>query len=699
MKKAMAILLSLTLIFGIFPQNSVYSEETFEKGLEELTSRMKNLFSITYDYENFDSEISTYDNTIRYYLNWSDSSREVPDINIEVDENENIISYYKNYKEREEGKTDRISIKQAEDLALEFIKTIGGKNEKEILKAELTNTNPWDNYYGLEFYRQIDGVPFYGNRLQVNVDKYKGEVISYNSNWDYEIKFPDKKNAIEIKKAKDIFEDILGLELVYKLKYNGYPRRAENPEFYLVYGFLEKNKAVDAISGEVISINQYGPMDGGFGASGAKEESVEDRAGLTPEEREEIEKLSGIKGKVEIERTSREILEIGKEFKLINSNLHSSWKNKDEFLWSLYFETEGVDYKSANITLDAKSDEIISFYKYKDYKDKKPIIDKDESLKIANNYLKEIAPNKLGELEYIENDFDDNGQSYNFNFNRKEGDTYIQDDYINIGVNAIDKSIFSYSFNWYNGTIPPKGQIITSGKAYEVLYDEIGYELMYVKTYDRNKNIGNSRHLKAEIKLIYDVVPNKHVNIDAKTGKLLNYSGDEYITGKEIKYTDLENSYAKDKIKTLAEHGIGFDEEKFKPKEEIIQKDFAYLLWRAVYPYREKIKDVDMIYEDLINRGIIKENEKALNTTITKEQAVVFIIRAMDYEEVANLKDIYKSGFIDSKDIKEEYLGHVSLAKGFKIIQGDGGSPARLNPKNKLTREDAGNIIYNYIFR
>ena len=146
-------------------------------------------------------------------------------------------------------------------------------------------------------------------------------------------------------------------------------------------------------------------------------------------------------------------------------------------------------------------------------------------------------------------------------------------------------------------------------------------------------------------------------------------------------------------------YGIGFDGENFNPKKEILQKDFLYLLWIGMNPYREKTRDMDKIYEDLINRDIVKEDEKAANKSMAKEQAAVFIIRAMNYEEVANLKGIYKNIFQDSKDIKEEYLGHINLAYGFKIIQGDKAYPLRINPKEKLTREDGASIIYNYIFR
>lgn len=695
MKRWISITLILSLIFGIFPQIHGNAEKNLEKNLEEITNNMKNLFSITHDYESFDSRVNTYDGTVRYYLNWQDSSKEIPDIRIEVDEKENIISFNKNYKRQDKDEFKNISKDEANDIALEFIRKISPEKIKNISQIEdkINKNSPWDDFYNIQFYRQIEEIPYYDNTIYVNIDKKTKEVVNYNTNWDYDIEFPNKEKAIEKEKAKEILKEKIGLELIYKTKYND---DSKEPQFYLSYDFLNKNRVVDAISGDIIKINPYRPI----GGMGEMEDTAKEQ-NLTPKEREEIEKLSGIKDIKEIEKSAREILKLEDDYKLVYSNLYSSWKNKDEYLWTLDFELDGEDPKGVNITLNAKNEELISFYKFQDDKDKKIIINREEALKIAKDYIKEIAPEKMEKLEYIPGDFRDEEKRFNFQFIRKEDDIYIQDDRVDIGVDATDKTIFSYSMNWYNGEMPPKGQIISKEKAYEVLFNQLDYELMYVKMYDReNLEMPRPNRGNFKIKLVYDTPPNKPVNIDAKDGKLLNNSGDAYITEKEIKYKDIKNSYAKEKIETLAEYNIGFRGEEFKPKEEIIQEDFLYLLWQSLYPYRNKEANSDEIYKDLINRGILKEEEKRPKSNLSKEDAVVFVIRAMGYEDIAKMEDIYKRDiFVDGDDIESKYIGHINLAYGFKIIQGNGENPPKLNPKKKLTREDASNIIYNYIFR
>jgi uncharacterized protein DUF4901 len=696
MKKILLFLLSISIIFTIFPQKHVNAQANLEEDLEEITTKVKEIFDISYDYKNFSSSVDTYGDTIRYYLNWRDDSKDIPDLNILVDKDGNIVSFDKNYKNQDENKLLNTDKKQFKNIALEFIEHIASEKISQIseFKGDRSTNSPWNDFYTIKFNRQIQGVPYYDNKIQVNIDKNKKEVISYSADWDYDIDFADKEKAIGINKAKKILKDEIGLEIIYKTKYN-----IESPEenFYKVYDFLEGNKAIDAITGEVINLDYYRNFYGGMGAT----EDLAKEQALTPNEKEEIKKLSGIKSVDEVEKTARESLDIGDEYELIESSLNSSWKNEDEYLWNLFFEKDREKPQGINVSLDAKTKEIMNFYIYQDYTNKDIILESEEALEIAKEYIKKINPQKYKNIEYIPQNYRNAQEIYNFNFIRKYGDAYVEDDNINIGVNGTNKSVFSYSQNWYDGEIPNKGETINKEKAYDILFEKIGYELMYVKTYDE-ENLVNSRDNRKNIKvrLVYNTSPNIPVNIDAQNGKLLDYSGEEYQDSRIKQYTDIEDSYAKDKIQTLAEYGIGFSGDKFRPKDEIIQKDFVNLLWQAINTYRSKSNSTDEMYKDLIDSGIIKEDEKSPNQKVTKEKAVVLIIRAMNYEEIANLQDIYKEDiFIDWKDIDPKYRGHINLASGLHIIEGNIDKSEKINPKKKLTRQDAGNIIYNYIFR
>ena len=68
------------------------------------------------------------------------------------------------------------------------------------------------------------------------------------------------------------------------------------------------------------------------------------------------------------------------------------------------------------------------------------------------------------------------------------------------------------------------------------------------------------------------------------------------------------------------------------------------------------------------------------------------MIRALKYDKVADLKDIFNCDFLDKDEIDADLIGYVVLAKGFNIVNGYGNY---FRPKEELKRGDAIIIIYN----
>ena len=184
----------------------------------------------------------------------------------------------------------------------------------------------------------------------------------------------------------------------------------------------------------------------------------------------------------------------------------------------------------------------------------------------------------------------------------------------------------------------------------------------------------------------------KPANIDANTGyiKLFGRTDPQMWT-----YNDIDKSYAKEKINILAQYGIALPGEEFKPKEKITQRDFLYLLAKANSPYFEIDGSKDKLYSYLINLGIVKEEEKNPNKIVTKEEGIKYIIRALKYDKIADVSEIYKDLFKDTKDIAPKLKGYAAIAYGLNIVEGSNGY---LKPKAELKREDAANMIYNYLF-
>ena len=145
--------------------------------------------------------------------------------------------------------------------------------------------------------------------------------------------FPDVSKAISLEDGKTAFKDNIGLELIYRqsnVTTFKIPETNEETNYFLIYSTIDNKKVIDAITGNPISLNYYGDyttLDAEeVGAAG----DAEKRA-ITPEERKEIEKLSGIKDILEIEKIARDILQIDEDYKLNTTNLHSDWKNQNDF--------------------------------------------------------------------------------------------------------------------------------------------------------------------------------------------------------------------------------------------------------------------------------------------------------------------------------------------------------------------------------
>jgi len=205
---------------------------------------------------------------------------------------------------------------------------------------------------------------------------------------------------------------------------------------------------------------------------------------------------------------------------------------------------------------------------------------------------------------------------------------------------------------------------------------------------------------KEVVNLIYAVNPEKPSILDAFTGELLNANGQPYVEEAPIEYTDISDHYAKEQIEALAEIGIGLEGPTFRPNEKIKQKDFLLLISQIIdrgYEFYNKTalendSETENLYNLLIREGIVKEGEEDPEAPLTREESVKFVIRALKYDKVADLKDIFKCEFTDKDEINSDLIGYVVLAKGFNIVNGYGNY---FRPKEELKRGDAIIIIYN----
>lgn len=718
MQRKIAVILSFVFILTLlFPLQGFAAE--LDKGLEAAIKTVKAKFSIPEDYK-FTSNISTSESGMVYYLNWTSSDTiNWGNINVAVDDKGMILNYSR-YLPDDYKQVKRLPSLSREDAlakAEQYIEKIAPGLTRELKYEENYQDNIMDSSYYLNYYRVIDGVPYYNDRVSVTISRDSGDLQGYYRNWSANLQFPSSKGAISLEKAEAAYAEKLGLRLIY-----GYTMNDDEIKVFPLYSPIYENSyfAIDAFTGEKYRLapgDYYG--DGiQLASTAVMKEIVMDAAGvrLSPEEQKAVEeagKLIDEKKAEEIARKS-EFLGITDEYELRSYYLDRNWPGK-EYVWSLYFikpsaNKEYPDLDSVSVSINAGTGEITSFYRYtagSDGKDQ-PVNDIAKAKAVTDAFLSKYYPQYYKLLEYDRvyneeylSDKTVPARYYNIRYSRLVNGVPFPSNGASFNYNNLTGEITSFSLDWFEAEFPAVDKVIGVKAATDNLLEKVGLGLEYRYEYPAEAE-PVTKTLTAEGKtvLVYTLKPGKPYYIDALTGNVVYGSGEEYKEPQKVIYTDIKGHYAEKQISVLAEFGIYLEGSEFRPSEDMSQKDFLSYLSKTLSYYGPVIneksteKDIDEMYAYLIREGIVKETEKSPDSKVTREEAVKFIIRALRYDKVADIKGIYSVSFKDASSISPELYGYIAIASGLRIVNGDG---TNFSPKKNITRGEAAVMIYNYL--
>ncbi len=723
LKRKLAVVLTIFMLLSVLvPLNSFAAAD--DKGLEKAIRTARSYFDVPEDYK-LTTRLENYDGKKVWNLSWYSEDGMGGSIDARIDENGTLLSFsqYKpEYYEGQQRKFPAVSKEEAKEKADSFIKKVNPSVLDSIKYQEYNQYTLQDRAYYFYYVRVVNDIPYYSNYLSVSVHRDTGDIMEYYCNWKDDVTFPDASKVISIEEAQKAYEEKMGLELIYqsakvKDEIKVFPIYVPKYDNY-TYG-------IDAVTGEKISISP--PYDIYYARDMAMKEATMDAAGaggeivLSPEEEREIREMSGLISVEDAEKIARDSSAIGidEDMKLENYSLSRDWYNKNEILWSLYFTFEPKDYereeyKYASVTIDARTGEIVRFYVVTPYKENaKAKDDKAAALAAVEKFLKEFKPDKYDQVKLDEDSMDnvipvENSElprSYWFHFSRQVNGISFPGNGFSVSYDAVNQRVTDFDMSWYNVEFPSIKNAVPVEKVYNVLFGQVGLELQYKETYNRETvTVKDSvAPEKPEIKLVYMLKPDKPLYFDAFTGDIVNYDGTPYKEYKPVEYTDIEGHFAEKQIKALAEHGVYLEGEEFKPNEQIKQKEFFTLLTRTMPYYYGPIvyadssqEDIDNMYYYLIRENVITANEKNPEAAVSREDAVKYIIRSLKYNEVAEIKGIFKCPFADEAEIDPDLVGYVTIAYGMNIVNGSGG---KFMPKKTLTRAEAAVMIYNYLQR
>ncbi|MGH4123460.1 MAG: YcdB/YcdC domain-containing protein [Clostridium sp.] len=528
-KRIFSILMSTTLIFGtatpsfaaqmntknaakIVIVNEKKEVTISEDKAEEIAmSALKTYFDVDVKAEKLKntsaSELDSYEKNSFWNLNWQNEAKAIY-VNAHMDAKTGKllrINTTRDTSEIDEEIKVKISSKEAEKISNEFLEKFNKDDLKECAEAKVDID--W-KYYRVNYVKKVNGIKVPGESINVVVDGSSKNIISYSTFLNKNIKFPENKNTIDIKKAEEKLRKEINLEPLYREKYVQDKNGVYKSAIELVY--LQNCNTVDYIDAFTGEILKYG----GF-------EEINDKLDLDSKEKESFCK----KYKVNINKElidTKEAENIAKEhIKNLYGSEYTLEKlscNEQSKRWigHFYKEKDGKRDYEGDISINKNTREISYIGTYSKEENlitnAKPKLSCKEAYEKALDTVVKYYPNKIRNIITKQQvNVADVKQYMTFNFGRVEDGIPFFENNIAVTVNTITGNIETINMEWSEGVqLPSEKNMISKDKALDNLFKKYKPELIY--SFD---GYGDD----AKVRLVYTINGNDDIN--AITGEII----------------------------------------------------------------------------------------------------------------------------------------------------------------------------------
>lgn len=210
---------------------------------------------------------------------------------------------------------------------------------------------------------------------------------------------------------------------------------------------------------------------------------------------------------------------VAKDFDQFDSNFE---QNEYADIWALRWYHEKGDSGYLNVQVNAKTGEIAGFNVYNpaDYSgtfSSIPKVSRQAGEKIARDFIKKVAPSKVGEFilkPSSDNYYGGGPVFHNYSFIRTIAGIEYPANTIRVMVNGQTGEVRGFYLNWEEITAEPLTAKLTRQDAEKIFTDKFGFELKYFQPQPDGKT-------SKPIKTIYEVKNPYQVTIDALTGEIV----------------------------------------------------------------------------------------------------------------------------------------------------------------------------------
>lgn len=712
--------------------------EAADARLARVTLAVKGILDISDEYTEFYGEPSEIALGTRWSLNWSGDDEQ---LQITATDAGKIVSLNR----WESGKAQPVytavgrstpafppmTMAQAKARAQAFLDKVLASNEKAELE-ESGSESLSATSYSFRGSVTLNGLAS-PMTVSVRVRLSDGEITRFSREdvSDYAGDPAAATTVTTADKAREQLRSTLDMRLEYVLDWDG----KDGGEKKAVLRYLPNSTDefyVDAATGELVNLTQLRErlrrdaeagsdmIANKFMAAGAMDAAAPEAAPtLTPTELEGVAKLEDVLDKEALDKKIRAWSELGLDkYTLGAANYSVDRETSEVTAWVSYAKNTGEGVYRRNVTVNAKTGELISMYGYgpsryeiqviggKEEKEPKTISAKTVQAKVSA-FLTKLWGEQFAKTEvYNGPDAAEKATGWSFTFAQKENGYFFPGNSISASVDA-DGYITGFSksfddqvtFDSADGLIDLDAAVDAWCESYAV---ELGYMAIPMALDMREqfmplRNAGYTYYNALKPGYALGDQDGWCSGVDAKTGKVVREERNE---AEKMAYSDLDGHWAKDILDELARFSVGWLGGKAEPDKTLTQLDYLKLLASMdgyTVTERESENGWDWLYDYAYREGLLTEAERAEDEAVTRSGMVKMLLNSLGYSAVAQLPGIFRCDFADAEAIPAADLGYAALAQGLGIISGDG--EGNYAPTRTSTHAEAAVLVWNYLKR
>lgn len=677
---------------------------------------------------NYRSESTSKDYVWQISWNSHNQDKNV-NINVSINANSGKITNIDNYTytNSQTPAVATITEDKAKEIGESFLNKI---NPKEFSQCKLSDNSDSNNSlnlnlsgYSFNYYRAVNGIPFLKNYITVRVDGVTGSIRSYNIMWnDNQVPELSKDNIISTDKANDVLKNNLKLKLKYIPTRDQYGLNNLDQNLKLVYTIDSPTSInIDAKDGKVVSnidLTQKKTKDLDASQKKAFIDSYKSLQKLSKE-------LDSNSAEEIMKQIIKDVYGDNYDIQSINYQENNRSLGNNKSSWYGQFKKKGVTNDSTNqgnIQIDASTGQLISIRKFNPYNNMISSDDANTTVKAkltweqaydkAISSVQKYFPDKVKDLATEQTyspriDSSQINRNYGFNFNRLINGISYQNNNINIEFDSITGDLISIYSSWDDALkVPSTDGCISSKDAQKIFFAKYNPKLSY-SLINTSKD---SKNPVMEVKLIYSMENglqySQFNNIDAITGKFVNYNGQQIDNDLKSFKEKIKGSSLENELNILASSGI-INTKDFDLNKQVSRLDLIKMLVNAkgYTPYTIKsVEDLKINYagkkgdetynylQMAISYGILENSgDFKGDEIVTREEMIKDIVKLTGYDKLAQAKDTFIVKYSDAKDISPENLGYVAISKALGY---NNDADNKFKPKDKVTIKDAAFSIY-----